>query len=151
MSRAAIIACSATKVHQSGASAPAWCVYDGPAWRTLRAWWRHHPVAHALGEPTVLALSAEYGLISASARIAHYDRRMTPARVEILATDDARERAAELLAGVDDLVVFGAALYVDLARRLIPDRIRWRRAGASESRAGGIGHQLGALRRWLDA
>ncbi|HEU5409370.1 MAG TPA: tRNA-guanine transglycosylase DpdA, partial [Nitrospira sp.] len=60
---------------------PAINLYDGPAFRVLRAFLR----AHRWPDPLSIAvLSAKYGLIGGLAQISPYDRRMTPARAREL-------------------------------------------------------------------
>lgn len=75
--RLLILACSATK-RPDNALLPALHRYDGPAWRTLRAY-LDRAGAHA-DDLEVYALSAEFGLFPAIQPIPNYDRRMDMAR-----------------------------------------------------------------------
>ena len=145
--RLLVLACSQAKVAQSGAAAPAYVLYDGPAWRVYRRWFREHPVAAA--KLPVLALSAEHGLIPATKAIATYDRKLDAARVEELASDDFdRELLRCYLVDEPDILLFGGPLYADLFTRLLPEDYLYRRAG-DEGR--GIGDQLAELKEWLEA
>lgn len=75
-----VLGCSAAKTSPEGAI-PAINLYDGPAFRVLRAFLR----THRWPDPLSLAvLSAEHGLIGGLAQIATYDRRMTPDRAREL-------------------------------------------------------------------
>src|SRR4051794_31609089 len=73
MNRTVILACSATK-RADTCELSALARYDGPAWRTLRA------NLTCMIEPP-LALSAEFGLISAYQEIPDYDRKLDGPRV----------------------------------------------------------------------
>ncbi len=75
-----IVGCSATKVESHG-ELPAISLYDGPAFRTLRAFLRERHWPETL---SVAVLSARHGLIGGLTPIGAYDQRMT------------RYRAAEL-------------------------------------------------------
>jgi hypothetical protein len=71
-----VLGCSASKVSAVGVL-PAISLYDGPAFRVLRAFLRDYRWPSPL---SVAVLSAEHGLIGGLAQIAAYDRRMTPGR-----------------------------------------------------------------------
>jgi hypothetical protein len=81
-----VLGCSATKVDSHG-ELPAINLYDGSAFRTLRAFLRERQWPKTL---SVGVLSAKYGLIGGLAPIRTYDERMT------------RHRAAELRHAVTD-------------------------------------------------
>jgi hypothetical protein len=153
-----ILSCSSRKLWPElpGALFPALELYDGPAYRTLRKALREsQPERH----PVVLILSAEHGLIRAEEEIALYDRRMDAARAREIA-DDARslERLAQVLAcarrrAPDPEVeharvfVFGGVHYRAVVQA-------WEHAGhfgplRLRYCEGGIGVQLGQLKRWL--
>lgn len=143
MSRAAIIACSATKRTDLVGRAPALAIYDGPAWRTYRAYpdcrlWPGY------------ALSAEHGLLGHWEPIVPYDRQLAGyADVRRLVGPVAarlrREDSNEALAG--ELLVFGGRWYRTLMQhaiaqaRLDPARFTFTQ--------GGIGEQLAQLAQFL--
>lgn len=148
-----VLACSASKVAQAGAKAPAIAVYDGPAWRVLRAWQRRHPVAAVTGNLTVYALSARHGFIPAEQPIADYDEQLTADRVRTMVEGDPlahriqREEVDEATRGEADVLLVGGMLYDSLFAQLVPQDLMYRRAG-DEGR--GIGDQLAELREWLE-
>ena len=77
--RLLILACSQRK-RPDPRPLPAIERYDGPAFRVLRKYLREGP-----GEaPTVLILSARYGLIESDRRIPAYDCRMSAAQAKAL-------------------------------------------------------------------
>ncbi len=139
--RTLILSCSATKRPDVGLLR-AVDRYDGPAWRTLRAW------RFAAGELQVLALSAEHGLLWAERPIADYDRRMNAARAAVLAP-----KVGESLLRLDqtgklagEVLVFGGEAYRECLRlglhgTPLLERLRFT--------AGGIGEQLGQLKSFL--
>jgi len=120
--------------------------YDGPAYRVLR---KHYdgqaPRDGLLGERAglqVYILSAKFGLIPSYADITHYDQRMTPARALLMsAWVEQAKQFRELLADSELFVVAGADYRTVLDAWA--DGIAYRRA------VGGIGEQLGQLKRWL--
>lgn len=71
-----VLGCSAAKTHAASA-VPAINLYDGPAFRVLRAFLRDYRWPDEL---SIAVLSAKYGLIGGVARIATYNRRMTSHR-----------------------------------------------------------------------
>jgi hypothetical protein len=75
-----VLGCSAAKTSTEGA-VPAVNLYDGPAFRVLRAFVRTHRWPHPL---SMAALWAKDGLIGGLAPIAPYDLRMTPDRAREL-------------------------------------------------------------------
>ena len=80
-SRLLILSCSQKKCSSPG-SIPALERYDGPAFRVMSKFIRGCSSEAQL--PDTYILSAKFGLISADKPIPHYDRRMTPQRVEKL-------------------------------------------------------------------
>lgn len=79
--RLLVIACSAQKKKDAGLL-PALVRYDGPAFHVLRKYLRQASKA-----PTVLILSAKYGLLDADQPIADYDRRITTESAEAIRAD----------------------------------------------------------------
>src|SRR2546422_10068170 len=74
--RLVVLGCSAAKTNVRGII-PAINLYDGPAFRVLRAFLRDYRWPDPL---SIAVLSAKYGLIGGLAHIATYNRRMTPHR-----------------------------------------------------------------------
>src|SRR5262245_57068777 len=77
MKRLLILACSATK-RPDPDRLPALERYDGPAFRTLRAFLRNDPDRASTLD--LLILSAEFGLIAGDTPIPVYNRCMTSSR-----------------------------------------------------------------------
>lgn len=75
-----VLGCSAAKTNAEG-PIPAINLYDGPAFRVLRAFLRTYRWPDPL---SIAVLSAKYGLIGGLAHIVAYDRRMTPDRAREL-------------------------------------------------------------------
>jgi hypothetical protein len=140
--RLLILSCSQRKVSSKG-RLPAIERYDGPAFRVLRNYLREG----APGAPTVLILSAKYGLIKAGRTIPWYDHRLSGAAAERLRPAVLRTarrvlgshawRAVGVCAGKE----YQSALS-GLAE-LLPAGVR------VEWLAGGLGKRLAALRKWL--
>ena len=80
-SRLLILSCSQKKRSNPG-SIPALERYDGPTFRVMNKFIR--VCSSEVQLPDTYILSAKFGLISADKPIPHYDRRMTPQRVEKL-------------------------------------------------------------------
>jgi hypothetical protein len=145
MQRFLILACSATKRPTAGLC-PALERYDGPAYRVLRAWLRMQPTAGV--HLTVCIISAAYGWLAADTPIPDYNQRMTAARALALRAD---VRVALLETVADDgpfdatLIMLGAAyraaVPLDPATSACLGTLTWTQ--------GGIGQQLGQLKRWL--
>jgi hypothetical protein len=140
-----LMACSATKRPDADGLA-ALTRYDGPAYRVLRAG------LPALGHRLPMQiLSAQFGLLAPQTRIPDYNRCMDDARRDAFLREQqvARAIAADLhrVRPTDILVMGGAryrAVFCDaLARAGLPDHVR------VLATQGGIGEQLGQLRRWL--
>lgn len=137
MPKLLILACSATK-----ADFPCRAIdlYDGPAFRTLRAWMRSATPAE-LQNLSVWILSAEHGLIPFDNEIEPYDRRMTKERAEEL-RPSVVEKLAKLVIQLDTLEVFLMMGQTYLEAIGHPTRV-------GRTPPGGIGDKLGALSRWL--
>jgi len=142
MDRLLIIACSQRKTPLKR-PVPAIDRYDGPAFRVLRRYLR----ADNAIVPTVLILSAKYGLIAADRKIRDYDRRLSRAVARELqphVLEAARDvlgakiwHAVGICAGRDyQLALEGLA-------GLIPEGVR------VDVIRGGQGSRLAALRNWL--
>jgi cytoplasmic iron level regulating protein YaaA (DUF328/UPF0246 family) len=144
--RTLVLACSATKI-DTAAPMAAFHRYDGPAYRVLR---KHYcgltPKPGLIGEYTglhVYILSAKYGLIPSYAAIEHYDQRMTPARARLMsAWSPHAAKFRQLLHADRELFVVAGADY-----RTVLDA--WAGGMTYRRAAGGIGEQLGQLKRWL--
>lgn len=146
--RTLVMACSATKLASPG-PLEAFRRYDGPAYRVLR---KH--CGGQLAQDRQLAegarlqvyiLSAKYGLISSRADIDHYDLQMSPARSRVLIGWSAHaEQFQELLRQEGELFVVAGAAY-----RSVLDA--WACGKSYRYAIGGIGEQLGQLKRWLNA
>lgn len=140
--RTLILACSATKRKDPGLM-QAIARYDGPAYRTLRARGNWHC------DTTVHILSAEHGLISPWMEIEDYDRLLDrPRALELLeSTEINLKRLDELGALKGPILVWGGELYRQVilcsavGAGLAPSRFHYS--------SGGIGEQLGQLKRFL--
>jgi hypothetical protein len=140
--RLLILSCSQRKAPAKG-RLPAIDRYDGPAFRVLRKYLREGPAE----VPTVLILSAKYGLIESERQIPWYDHRLSNASADRLrprVLEVARHvlrshpwRAVGLCAGKE----YQSALS-GLAE-LMPAGVRL------DLIAGGLGKRLAALRDWL--
>ena len=141
MKRLLILGCSARKKATPG-PVMAWHLYDGSAFRVVKAWARKTPSTAGLD---VRILSARYGLISSFLVVPTYDERMTAEHAREL-RDEVRAdlqvvcppgyydevflmMGRDYLEAIGDLGVFGKS------RVIVPQ--------------GGIGTKLGALKRWL--
>jgi hypothetical protein len=117
--------------------------YDGPAFRVLRKFLREA----SPNAPAVLILSAKYGLIDSTTRIADYDCRMSAGLAERLRPTVRQTlgrvlrsggwRSVALCVGRD----YRAAL--DGLELLLPEDVQVEVIG------GGQGRRLTGLRRWL--
>jgi hypothetical protein len=140
--RLLILSCSQRKITVTG-RVPAIDRYDGPAFRVLRKYLRESP-PHA---PTVLILSARYGLIPSARKIPWYDQRLSKAaagklrprvlRVARRALGSRPWTAVGVCAGKEYQAVLAGL--PDLA----PAGVR------VDLLAGGLGKRLAALRAWL--
>lgn len=142
MDRLLILSCSQRKAPAKG-PLPAIDRYDGPAFRVLRKYLRATPSA----APTVLILSAKYGLIESGRRIPPYDRRLSRTSAERLrpqVLETVRRvlrsrswRAVGVCAGKDYRSTLNGLA------DLLPSDVRL------DLLAGGLGKRLAALRDWL--
>lgn len=143
MRRLLILACGATKRHDTGLL-PAIERYDGPPFRTLRKALAELP---ASCRPTVLILSAEYGLLAAEAPIPDYNRRMAKGRALSL-----RPHVGEALAQTLCSVSYDQTLInlgVDYLPALPLDPHTTAKLGAITYAQGGIGARMSQMKYWL--
>jgi cytoplasmic iron level regulating protein YaaA (DUF328/UPF0246 family) len=143
MHRLLILACGKTKSSTAGLL-PAIDRYDGPPARTVRKALRE---LAEVQRPTVLILSAEFGLITAATPIPTYDRRMTASRAVAL-RGQVRAALAQVLAAANydaTLINLGAdylpAFNLEPALRV--------RLGVVTNASGGIGQRMRQMKRWL--
>ena len=129
--------CSATKVESYG-ELPAISLYDGPAFRTLRAFLRERHWPETL---SVAVLSARHGLIGGLTPIGAYDQRMTRNRAEELRDPTATLLNWKLAHSRIDLVV-GKDYLRSIAPSVITD-------DAIRVRPGPIGKQLNHIAETL--
>lgn len=144
MRRLLIVACGATK-RADVDHIPAIDRYSGPPFRTLRKALAGLPEEQ---RPTVLILSAEFGLIAADAPIPNYNHRMTTARALALCTQ-VREALAQALAGgrYDETMINLGADYLP-ALHLDPTTTT-DQLGTLTYAQGGIGERMSQMKRWL--
>jgi hypothetical protein len=144
MNRLLILACSQRKVAAPG-PLPAIERYDGPAFRVLRKYLR----AAAPPRPTVLILSAKFGLLRATARIPDYDHRLTSAAAAALRPSVARALKRVLKSRPWDVVGVCAGKNYRVSLQdldsVLPEGVRLDVIG------GGLGPRLTRLRAWLHA
>lgn len=147
-----VMGCSDSKRPTSNGKAPGLQLYDGPMFRTLRAWCQHHPLW-----PTYLdiyVLSGKHGFVSALTPIESYDHRLRMADIDALDSPDQRALVSEATKGAHPQVLFaGGPLYHTLFTRLCPPDLEWQWTGDNWPRGkrGGIGQHRVQLNRWLDA
>jgi hypothetical protein len=142
MRRLLIMACSQRKDPTEGSRA-AIDRYDGPAFRVLRKYMR----AGAGSLPSVLILSAKYGLIPASRKIVNYDCCLTARSADQL-RPQVLEEAARIFCSCrweQIAVCAGKQYWRALAgfEELVPQDVR------IDFIKGGQGPRLTALRDWL--
>lgn len=142
MDRLLILSCSERKAPAKGLLA-AIDRYDGPAFRVLRKYLREG----SPGGPTVLILSAKYGLIACEQQIPWYDRRLTDAAADRL-RPQVLETARDVLRSHrwQAVAVCAGKEYRSVLKGLadlIPAGARF------DLLAGGLGKRLAALRNWL--
>jgi len=125
-----LMACSAAKRPDAGLM-PACNRYDGPIWRTWRAWHRAKPAALW---PQTIILSASFGIMPADRPIPDYDTRLGPAK-------------AAAIAGI---YLCGGRLYRETAALMLA-RIGFTGRIVAAPAGAGIGTQRAYLRAWLDA
>lgn len=123
-------------------------LYDGPAWRTVRAY-RGLDGRHDLNL-TVLALSAKYGIVHASdEEIWWYEEKLTRQKAfDTVWTQASVVAPLEMhLAQIfllERVCICGGALY-----RHALAGVTWPEHLAVLTTSGGIGAQLGQLKTWL--
>jgi len=117
--------------------------YDGPAFRVLRRYCRENPKT----VPTVYILSAEFGLISGTHTIPHYDRPMDARRAEELRTAVGREVRKILLSRRWSAI--GICLGKQYLHAIAGVQELFSEHGNVHFLAGGLGKRLSALHGWL--
>ena len=142
MERLLILSCSQQKVAARG-RLPAIDRYDGPAFRVLRKYLRTGPIQ----APTVLIVSAKFGLIESERKIPWYDQclsialaaKLRPRILEVAerVLQSRQWQVVGLCAGKE----YQSAL--DGVTAFIPAGIQL------DLLAGGLGKRLSALRAWL--
>jgi hypothetical protein len=118
-------------------------LYDGVAFRTIRAWKSRHPSAPL----TVFILSAKYGLVCWNTLLETYDLRMT------------KERATQLKPQVESMltslpIADVENLYMELGRDYLvalPDMRRLCPHARITVGQGKIGQRMRGLRAWLES
>lgn len=154
-----LLACTGRKV-ESDVEIGALELYDGPSFRTLRA----------SGYPTpegprvrVAILSAEHAILSPYSLVRPYDRRMDPERAAELAAIGEYEVRKKLFVPArcrgrsfehfpaSEVFVFGGALYRQVVEAWEAAGVFSDVPGGVSYSSGGIGVQLGQLKRWLQS
>ena len=149
LKRILVVACSATKrtgVKRSGRPVEAQWLYDGSAWRTVRANRVHDDPSTALW-----ALSARHGLIPADHPIHWYEQRLEAGdwSLQRMRFGAHARRFAEQLEELPPsfpVLVFGGELYHELFDHILGGRefdLHY------DTTSGGIGRQLGQLKGWI--
>lgn len=138
-SRLLLLACSATK-RKNRRLLPAIDRYDGPAFRTLRRFWREG--GRSPQPKDVYILSARFGLIRGTKKIPDYDQVMNEDRAARLGPKAGRTLKSTIRkrAYGDGLAVMGLRY-----RQVLELETIWPFSVAN----GGIGYQLGILKSWL--
>jgi hypothetical protein len=140
MNRLLIIACSQRKKPDNGLL-PAIERYDGPAFRVLRKY-----LAETLADaPSVVILSARFGLIDASTGIVDYDHRMSAGRAREL-SERILKAGQPFLAGRREVAVCVGKDYRPALADLLGAVPEGTAIGFIE---GGQGTRLTRLRAWL--
>ena len=143
--RLLILSCSKRKL-PAEELVPAIQRYDGPCFRVLRRYLAEdHPVAYS---PSILILSAEYGLIQSDTPIQNYERRMTRQRASALADQTHKELLEYLQGGApysQILLCMGKEYQQAMGNfaELLPDSTRLAIAD------GGVAAMQSALYDWL--
>lgn len=142
--RLLVLSCSATKTDAPGA-VPAIDRYDGPAYRTLRAWLRENP--EEARDLKILIISAKFGAIPSDTPIEQYDLRMDRFNAHKLQGGVRRaiKNAVKETAPLESVLVVAGSDYLEAIGTLEGLGLPYDTTIAS----GGIGQKLGVLRRWL--
>jgi hypothetical protein len=154
--RLLLLACSATKRIDHRAI-PAMYRYDGIAWRTLRAWLQPEGNQEAYEakkeQLDIYTISAKYGILMAWEPIYTYDQQMDAARAAEIRTERIGVRALEEQVawvrkhhgGYTHTMIAGGRRYQSILPELLSPSY-----GPVSRTSGGIGVQLGQLKRWLE-
>lgn len=142
MDRLLVIACSERKLADEGPMA-AVERYDGPAFRVLRKYLR----GASIGTPTVLILSAKFGLIPSAQAIPYYDFRLTKESAASLQPQVTDALSAHLSAQKWDSIAVCAGKDYRVALEGLPALVR--EGTRLETLAGGLGVRLTNLKKWL--
>jgi hypothetical protein len=138
-----ILACSARK-KPSGATVPAWDLYDGVAFRVVKGIQRQEQLPE---EVDIQILSAEHGLIPTIYRIASYERKMTPTRAMQLQSQVVGSLKEKLSSGdYQEVFIFAGNIYLAAMKPFVswcPTSIRLTIA------QGRIGQKLRQLKAWI--
>ncbi len=141
MRRLLIVSCSARK-NQFDTPHPAWLVYDGVAFRSLKKIEREGKWPKDLD---VLILSAEFGLISPDFLICNYDRSMTSERADEIAGSVARELEKQFEETRWSVVVLGMGqTYLKALREVV-----WPAQLSVGVIPGRVGVKLKLMKRWI--
>ena len=140
--RLLIVSCSARKLKEN--RTPAWNLYDGTAFRTLKKTEREFGIPTDLD---ILILSAKYGLIFPTAVIDHYDQPMSNAIAALQSTANCGFLSAFLSThNYREVFLFAGQTYL-LALQPVDS---WLPSGVRLIiPPGGIGDKLHELKRWL--
>jgi len=140
-----ILSCSKRKKHTTE-PLPAIELYDGPAFRVVRKFFRE---ANGAPKVDVVILSAKYGFISGDDRIGHYDLRMS----KKLASENANLWRGQLIRLLNGRLYRN--VFVNLGRDYmlaLPDLAEYvTKMGEITTANGRIGERLHGLKQWLRA
>lgn len=148
-----VMSCSATK-RSDEADLRAIDRYDGPMWKTLRARLAELPRAQAAlesGELSIVVLSAQFGFMNWADMIPNYERLMTKARADEVATWGSCE-PFKVRDGVHDceaILFAGGELYRSAMWKASKSTAA-DRAKISETDGAGVGHHRAELSAWLE-
>lgn len=142
--RLLIMACSAVKRHEKG-KLPALERYDGPSYRTLRAWMEREGQA----APVVRIVSGKFGLIDGEEPILDYDQRMNGFDAMKLQGSIRRDlkKTVEEHGPFEEVFIFAGQDYLEAIGPL--EGLGFEGARVHVAR-GGIGSKLGDLKAWLE-
>jgi uncharacterized protein DUF6884 len=136
-----LMSCSQRKTIEL-ACARAWDLYDGRLFQVLKRLFRE------TGRPAgldILIVSAKYGVIRESRRIAAYDTRLTAIKGESIPAWAKQLRRLTRYQDYRQVHVNLGAAY----RTALPDLMQFFQAAAVSFAAGGIGKRNAATRQWV--